>query len=169
LQKGHGVAFGDLDNDGDQDIYSVLGGAISGDHYPNQLFENPGHGNHWIKLELEGVKSNRAAIGARLRLVVINSDDREREIHRVIGSGGSFGAGPMMQEIGLGQAQAIDRLEIFWPATGKTQVLNGLALDHRYAVRETDLAAREVPVQRFSWEVRSGAPGPHHHHGSPQP
>jgi hypothetical protein len=75
----------------------------------------------------------------------------------------------MLQEIGLGQAQAIDRVEIFWPATGKTQVLKGLALDHRYAVRENDPAAREVPMHRFSWAVPSGPPTPHHHHGNGSP
>ncbi len=65
LQKGHGVAFGDLDNDGDQDVYAVIGGAFSGDVYPNALFENPGHGNRWITLRLEGTTANRSAIGDR--------------------------------------------------------------------------------------------------------
>ena len=50
LQKGHGVAFADLDHDGDQDIYQVVGGAVEGDTYRNVLFENPGHGNSWVKL-----------------------------------------------------------------------------------------------------------------------
>ena len=55
----------DIDNDCDQDINAVLGGAYAGDLYQNGLFENPGHGHRWITLRLEGVKSNRAAIGAR--------------------------------------------------------------------------------------------------------
>ncbi|MCZ6795933.1 MAG: VCBS repeat-containing protein, partial [Planctomycetota bacterium] len=42
LQKGHAVAFGDVDGDGDEDIYTVLGGAYEGDVYPNALLENPG-------------------------------------------------------------------------------------------------------------------------------
>ena len=41
LQKGHGVAFADLDYDGDQDVYMQLGGGLSGDTYGNALFENP--------------------------------------------------------------------------------------------------------------------------------
>src|SRR6187399_1465658 len=61
LQKGHGVAFGDIDNDGDQDIYEDMGGAFSGDTAFNVLYENPGFSNHWLTLKLEGVQSNRAA------------------------------------------------------------------------------------------------------------
>ncbi len=46
LQKGHGVSFADLNNDGQQDIYEVMGGAYSGDNYRNVLYENPGNSNH---------------------------------------------------------------------------------------------------------------------------
>ena len=66
LQKGHGVSFGDLDNDGDQDLHVTMGGFFSGDVFPNAMFLNPGHGNRWITLRLEGTRSNRAAIGARI-------------------------------------------------------------------------------------------------------
>ena len=68
IQKGHGVGFADLDNDGDQDIYTVLGGAYEGDNYPNICFENPISNNNWIILKLEGVESNRSAIGTQLKL-----------------------------------------------------------------------------------------------------
>jgi len=157
LQKGHGIAFGDLNNDGDQDIYSVVGGHLYFDHYPHQLFANPGHGNHWLKLKLEGVKSNRSAIGARIK-VVAKSAAGEREIHRVVGSGGSFGASPLRQEIGLGQAENIVRVEIFWPVTGKTQVISGLALDRCYAIREGEDQARETVLKSFRWPAPSAGP-----------
>ncbi|MCY3761624.1 MAG: VCBS repeat-containing protein, partial [Gemmatimonadetes bacterium] len=64
LQKGHGVAFADLDYDGDQDVYMQLGGAYPGDMYGNALFENPGFDNNWIRVRLRGVQSNRAGMGA---------------------------------------------------------------------------------------------------------
>jgi hypothetical protein len=149
LQKGHGIAFGDLNNDGSQDIYSHLGGAMSGDHYPSQLFANPGHGNHWLKLKLEGVQSNRPGIGVRLK-VVVQTDTGEREMDRVVGSGGSFGASSLRQEIGLGQARRIVRVEIFWPVTGKTQIVTGLGLDRCYVIREGE-AARETVLRSFAW------------------
>ncbi len=162
LQKGHGIAFGDIDNDGDQDIYSVVGGALEADHYPNQLFMNPGHGNHWLKLMLEGVQDNRVAIGARVK-VVIKENGALREIHRVVGSGASFGASTFRQEIGLGQATSIERVEIFWPVANRTQVLTGLKIDNTYRVREDQPAAEMVALPTFA--LPSAAPaGAHHHH-----
>lgn len=165
LQKGHGIAFGDINNDGTQDIYSVVGGAYPGDHYHNQLFANPGHGNHWLKLRLEGVQSNRPAIGAVIR-VVVKTDASEREIYRTVGSGGSFGASPMKQEIGLGQALGILKVEIFWPKTGVTQVIDRLEMDHCYAIREGASGATEVVLKSFSWPAVD-APVPHHNHAAP--
>jgi len=147
LQKGHAVTFGDIDNDGDQDIYTVIGGAYTDDTFRCALFENPGHGNHWITLKLEGAKSNRGALGARIK-VVVKTAAGEREIYKTVGSGASFGASPLRQEIGLGQAQSIEFVEIFWPTTGQTQTLKGLALDRFYKVREGDAAAT-------LWNVRS--------------
>ena len=49
-----------------------MGGALEGDTYRNVLFENPGHGNNWVKLKLIGEKANRAAIGARLKLTFVD-------------------------------------------------------------------------------------------------
>jgi hypothetical protein len=69
LQKGHGVAFGDWDRNGTQDIFIQLGGAVPGDRYHNVLFQNPGHGNNWLSVKLVGKKTNRAAIGARIKVV----------------------------------------------------------------------------------------------------
>ena len=48
LQKGHGVACGDWDRDGDVDLFVETGGVVNGDRYHDVLFENPGQGNHWL-------------------------------------------------------------------------------------------------------------------------
>ncbi|HYP17124.1 MAG TPA: CRTAC1 family protein [Opitutus sp.] len=162
LQKGHGIAFGDIDNDGDQDIYSVVGGAANGDNYHNQLFANPGHGNRWLSLQLQGTKSVRDAHGARIK-VVINTPLGERTLHRVVGSGGSFGSAPFRQEIGLADATSIVRVEIFWPATGQTQVLTGLEPDRRYHIREDSTVATSVQNRSFRLPV-STPEGEHHLH-----
>ena len=163
IRKGHGVAFADFNNDGNQDVFIKMGGAYLGDHYHSALFLNPGHGNHWITLKLEGVSSNRAALGARLR-VIVDTGQGERSIYKTVGTGGSFGASPLRQEIGLGQAKSIRVVEIFWPVTGKTQTIQGLEMDHFYKITEGK-------AEPDLWNLKSFAvattPGPHHHHEMP--
>ena len=137
LQKGHGVAFGDVDHDGDQDVFAVIGGAFTGDVYQNVLFRNPGHGNRWVKLKLEGRHSNRAAIGARISIHV-RTQAGTRRIESTVSSGGSFGASPLQREIGLGRAESIESLEIFWPASGRRQVFSDLPMGKTLYIREGD-------------------------------
>ncbi len=122
LQKGHGVSFADFDNDGDQDVFIEMGGALKGDRYFDVLHENPGFGNDWIAVTLRGTRSNAAAIGSRIRVVVVNTGV-ERSVYRHVNSGGSFGANPLRQTIGLGRDAEIGRIEVFWPVTGRTQVI----------------------------------------------
>jgi hypothetical protein len=148
LQKGHGVGFADLDNDGNQDIYEVMGGAFEGDTAYNVLYLNPGSTNHWLKLKLEGTKANRVAMGARIH-VTVQTPSGSRDIYRTVSSGGSFGSSPLRQEIGLGDATAISSVEIRWPGSGTHQVLTGLERDHAYAVREGDAQASMINLKRI--------------------
>jgi hypothetical protein len=159
LQKGHGIAFADFDNDGSQDIYAVMGGAYTGDTYRNALFVNPGSTNHWITLSLKGVKSNRAAIGARIR-VLTKTAAGPRSIYKTVCSGGSFGASPLRQEIGLGAAESIEAVEIFWPTTGETQKLTGLAMDRIYRVQEGAGQAELWDLPKFHL-AKQGVPSAH--------
>ena len=161
LQKGHAIAFGDLDDDGDQDVYAVMGGSYVGDVYPNALFENPGYANRWITLRLEGTRSNRSAIGARVRVVVQSAKSGERTIHSVVSTGGSFGSSSLRQEIGLGDAKRILRVEVDWPASGEKQVYEGLALDSTWRIREGDPVPHPVDLRPFSFPKAGGA---HRHH-----
>jgi hypothetical protein len=135
LQKGHGVAFADFDFDGDLDIFCQMGGAFRSDKFHNALYENPGFGNHWLAVRLEGRQSNRSAMNARLR-AVITEDGAQRSVYRYVGSGGSFGANPLRQHLGLGKATKIESLEVFWPTTGKTQVFKDIPLDRYIEIVE---------------------------------
>jgi hypothetical protein len=154
LQKGHGVAFGDLDNDGDQDVYAVIGGAFTGDIYPHALFLNPGAGglNGWLKLKLEGTRSNHAAIGARIK-VTIETPAGPREIYKTVNSGSSFGSNPLRQELGLANATAIREVEVWWPTTGQHQMFRHLEPNRCYQIREGDPNAVPVPLKPILFDV----------------
>lgn len=116
LQKGHGVAFGDVDGDGDQDVYAVLGGAYEGDAFGNALFQNPGFpGNSYVRLKLVGTRAARSAIGARVRVEAEDAGGREIRRHATVGPGGSFGSTTLTCEIGLGPATRIRAVTVTWP------------------------------------------------------
>lgn len=148
IQKGHGISFGDIDNDGDQDIHAVMGGAYSGDVYQNALFVNPGHGHHWITLRLTGVTSNRSAIGARID-VTIDENGTARHVHRLVGTGGSFGASPLRAEIGLGDADRIRSVEIVWPASGQVQRFADVTMDRGWRIREDRDDLQPLPLTPY--------------------
>lgn len=160
LQKGHGVSFADIDNDGDQDVHEDMGGAFPGDVYPNILFMNPGNTNHWITLKLIGTKSNRAALGARIKIVT-DTPHGPREIHRVVSTGGSFGGNPLRQEIGLGSASSVSSIEIFWPVTGETQRFKNVPADRFYRIVEGNDKLEELNLKTFQFQNPKGA---HQHH-----
>jgi hypothetical protein len=152
LQKGHGVAFADLDEDGDQDVYANIGGFVPGDAYHKALFRNPGHGNRWLRLRLVGAKANRAAIGAHIRVTAAGADGREIVRYREVSSGGSFGASPLAQHIGLGRAARIKTVEVDWPGSRTRQTFTDVPLDARVEIREGEGRVRVIsgPAKRSS-------------------
>jgi hypothetical protein len=104
-------------------------------------------GNEDIAGQLDGAKGVQSthSWGATVE------DGKDPQICRTVSSGGSFGCNPRMQEIGLGKAARIQRVEIFWPATGKTQVVTDLALDKRYKIRENAESAEEWKMLKMAF------------------
>jgi hypothetical protein len=149
LQKGHGIAFADYDGDGDVDLFLECGGATPGDKAHNALFLNPGHGNRWLKLKLVGTRSNRSAIGARVRLDVTGPQGR-RSIYRDITAGASFGNNPLTPTIGLGRAGSTADLEITWPREGAHQIVRAVPLDRAVEITEGRDGFRTLPPPRFA-------------------
>ena len=156
LQKGHGVSFADIDNDGDQDLFTVLGGAFTGDVAFNALYENPGNSNHWLTLRLIGTESNRDGIGARVK-VKLETPDGERTIHVLVGTGGSFGASSLQQEIGLGNAINIKSLEIRWPSSEKVQRFDAVPMDAFIEIKEGKTTFSQISLPRFSLQGKASS------------
>jgi hypothetical protein len=138
IQKAHATAFADLDRDGDEDVYMVVGGAYPGDRFTSVLFENPGWpGRNWVTLRLEGTTANRSAIGARVELVAQQERGPSRPFFRTVGTGGSFGAGALELHLGLGPSTAIRSLTIHWPDSSRTTTeYSGLAINRSYHIRQ---------------------------------
>lgn len=161
--KGHGVAFADVNNSGDEDIVFEVGGATPGDAHALRLFKNPGHGNDWINLTLVGVKTNRAAMGVRIKVTVENAALGTRAIYRVVGSGGSFGASPMQQHIGLGKDARILDLEVSWPTSNTRQHFANLDSNQWLEIKEFAKNYTKLERPRLTLGGRHPGESPHAH------
>ena len=104
-----GCAFGDFNNDGSVDIVVNPINAA-----PQLLRCSSQTGNNWITLKLAGVKSNRSAIGARVRCVTGD----HVQIDEVRSGGSFYSQNDLRIHFGLGKAARVDKLEIRWPAGG---------------------------------------------------
>ncbi len=144
LQKGHGVSFADWDCDGDLDVFVELGGAAPGDRAANALFQNPGHRRHWLKVKLIGTRTNRSALGARIRVDLTAPGGDSRSIHRVIGNNGSFGGNSLVEFVGLGEATGVAQLAISWPTSQMTQTFRDVPADQMIAITEGEATYKVV-------------------------
>lgn len=163
LQKGHGVSFADIDNDGDQDIHIDMGGAYPGDAYQNALYENPGQNNNrWIKLRLQGKVANKAAIGAKIWVHFFEGGKR-RSVYREVNSGGSFGANSLTQHIGLGKAEKVERIEIVWPGSQSRQQLQSLAINQQIVITEGEAEVGTVDAAPFDFPKKENTGEQHVH------
>ncbi|HVW84490.1 MAG TPA: CRTAC1 family protein, partial [Bryobacteraceae bacterium] len=130
-----GCAFGDFDNDGDMDIL-----IVNHNEPPSLLRNDVTGGNHWIKVKLTGVRSNRSAIGAQ---VTVHYDGR-KQAQAVLSQSSYLSVNDSRLHFGLGPATKVD-LEIRWPA-GAVEKLAGVAADQLVYVTEGSGVTR---TQRF--------------------
>jgi hypothetical protein len=158
LQKGHGVALADLRNNGMQDIFIEMGGAYVGDSYTSSLYVNPGQSNNnFISLKLEGVKANRAAIGSRIK-VSFTENGLKRSVYKDVNSGGSFGSGPLRQELGIGQAKMIDDVEIRWAGSNTIQHFKNVSPNQFLHITEGNNTAEVIHLKKLTFKHKAQAP-----------
>ena len=147
IQKGHAVSFSDIDNDGDQDINVVMGGAYEGDNFFNSLYINPYQDeNNWITLKLEGTQANKAAIGSKIEVTVVE-EGLKRSIFHTVSSGGSFGASTLRAQIGLGKSSKINEVKVLWAGSNTKQTFKDLELNTFYKITEDKAEAEELDLQ----------------------
>jgi len=139
LRMGRGLAAGDLDNDGRVDAIVVSQNeAVAFLHN-----RTPSEGAHFLTLLLEGTKSNRDAVGAK---VSVNSGGRVQIATR-LGGGSYQSAGDPRLNFGLGASRQVDSVAVRWPS-GRVERFSNLAADTGYRLREGDPVA--LPLQGWN-------------------
>ena len=134
---GRGVAFADFDNDGFMDL--VVGN--NGDP-PLLLHNSGGNGNHFLNFKLLGTKSNRDAMGARVRVVAGGIS----QIREIAGGGSYLSQSDLRAHFGLGKATKAETVEIKWPS-GQRQVFHDVDADKFYLIEE---GKDQLGQQRFA-------------------
>jgi hypothetical protein len=123
---GRAVALADLGNRGVLDVIVANQGG------PALIYRNTvAAGRHWIDLELEGTRSNRSAIGARIDVTFAGRTQRQD----VLAASGFSAQNQRRIHVGLGDADAVERVTIVWPS-GQRQVLDRPAVDQLHRVKE---------------------------------
>jgi hypothetical protein len=138
VRIGRGLAVGDIDNDGRTDVLVVAENVSMGLLYNTSKLQN-----HYLTISLEGTRSNRDAVGAR---VLVTAGGRTQAAAR-FGGGGYLSASDARLHFGLGRARTADRVEINWPSGGR-DIYEKVAADTGYRLREGDPTPR--PLAGFS-------------------
>ncbi len=134
---GRGLAAGDLDNDGRVDALILpLNEPLA---YFHNLTENPGH---FVTLRLEGTRSNRDGVGARVTVVA----GRHRQVAQRLGGGSFQSASDSRLHFGIGDRSRVDSVEVRWPS-GRVDQWTDLAADTGYLLREG--ASEALPLPGF--------------------
>jgi hypothetical protein len=119
--------------------------------FGDALFLNPyGNKNSWITLRLEGTESNRAAIGAKIKVVTQNKAGKKATYYHWVSTGGSFGGNSLQLEMGLNDAINITSLEITWPnANLTTQLFENLEVNKVVKIKEGEEIVSYIDEQSF--------------------
>jgi enediyne biosynthesis protein E4 len=123
---GRGVAFADFDNDGFVDIVVANNGDV-----PLLLHNSGGNGNHFLNFKLVGTKSNRDAMGARIRMAAGGIS----QIREIAGGGSYLSQSDLRANFGLGKADRAETVEVRWPS-GAQQVFHSVEAGRFYVIEE---------------------------------
>ena len=130
-----GCSWGDYDRDGFLDLFVAT--FVNGAPGPNYLYHNDGNSNAWITIKCVGTRSNRSAIGAKVRLKATISGKTFWQL-REINTGNGFAANPLEIHFGLGDATNVETLRIEWPS-GTVQQFQNVAAKQYLTITEPSL------------------------------
>ena len=142
--KGHGANMADLAGDGRLCLIMASGGFYPADLLTASVFRPKSLPGNYLNVRLVGTRSNRNAIGARLKL---NAAGRSQ--HRLVSGGSGFGCLPYEQHFGLGKTDRVDSLEIVWPGCLKQQIQD-LPINNTVRIVEGVAGWEEVYKKRSS-------------------
>jgi hypothetical protein len=135
-RAGRGVAFADFDNDGFVDM------VVSNDDDPPTLLHNSGNnGNHFVNFKLVGTKSNRDALGARIRVMAGGIS----QIREIMGGGSYLSQSDLRANFGLSKNTVVQNVEVTWPS-GAHQVFHDVKADQFYLIEE---GRNEIGLQKI--------------------
>ena len=136
--KGHGANMADLAGDGRLCLIIASGGSYPADLLTTSVFRPTTLPGNYLNVRLVGSKSNRNAIGARVRLDAGGSSQ-----HRLVNGGSGFGCLPYEQHFGLAANRRVDALEIAWPS-GLAQRFENLPINNTIRIVEGEARWQEV-------------------------
>ncbi len=134
LHSSRGCAFGDFDNDGDMDVL-----IMNMNEPPSLLRADVRSKGHWLKVKLIGTKSNRTAIGARVRIKAGN----RLQAQQVESQSSYYSVNDLRLHFGLGSAEKAETIEVRWP-TGMTEVIRNVAADRLVVIKESSGIVKTV-------------------------
>jgi hypothetical protein len=144
-RAGRGVGFADFNNDGYVDVIV----ANNGDP-PTLLRNSGGNGNHFVNFKLVGTKSNRDALGARIRM----TSGKVSQIREIAGGGSYLSQSELRANFGLGNSTMASIVEILWPS-GVRQVFHDVKADQFYLIQE---GHEEISLQHIRGQTLTNRP-----------
>jgi hypothetical protein len=133
-----GAAFGDFDNDGDMDVLVMNMGEP-----PSLLRNDLKNTNHWVKVTLEGTKSNRSGIGATVTVQISGL----MQMAPVVSQSSYLSVNDKRLHFGLGSSDAIDRIIVRWPS-GESESFTNAVIDSLLVLVEGSGRAKVAPLPK---------------------